>query len=55
MNKIHHYPTRNCDKYNIQTSTDIFFKCEWSHLECNKYCCKYLIYAIQDCFKIISS
>ena len=22
-NKIHHYPTRNCDKY-IQTSTDSF-------------------------------
>ena len=21
-NKIHHYPTRNCDKYHIQTSTD---------------------------------
>ena len=20
-NKIHHYPTRNCDKYHIQTST----------------------------------
>ena len=23
-NKIHHYPTRNCDKYHIQTSTDSF-------------------------------
>ena len=23
-NKIHHYPTRNCDKYHIQTNTDIF-------------------------------
>ena len=23
-NKIHHYPTRNCDEYNIQTSTDSF-------------------------------
>ena len=23
-NNIHHFPTRNCDKYNIQTSTDIF-------------------------------
>ena len=21
-NKIHHYPTRNCDEYHIQTSTD---------------------------------
>ena len=25
-NKIHHYPTRNCEKYHIQTSTDIFFQ-----------------------------
>ena len=24
MNKIHHYTTRNCDKYHIQTSTDSF-------------------------------
>ena len=23
-NKIHQYPTRNCDKYHIQTSTDSF-------------------------------
>ena len=23
-NKIHHYPTRTCDKYHIQTSTDGF-------------------------------
>ena len=23
-NKIHHYPTRHCDKYHIQTSTDSF-------------------------------
>ena len=23
-NKIHHYPTRNCDKYHIQTSTECF-------------------------------
>ena len=23
-NKIHHYPTRNCDKYHIKTSTDSF-------------------------------
>ena len=23
-NKIHNYPTRNCDKYHIQTSTDSF-------------------------------
>ena len=23
-NKIQHYPTRNCDKYHIQTSTDSF-------------------------------
>ena len=23
-NKIHHYPTRNCDQYHIQTSTDSF-------------------------------
>ena len=23
-NKIHHYPTRNCDNYHIQTSTDSF-------------------------------
>ena len=23
-NKIHHYPTRNCDKYHGQTSTDSF-------------------------------
>ena len=23
-NKIHHYPTRNCDKSHIQTSTDSF-------------------------------
>ena len=23
-NKIHHYPTRNFDKYRIQTSTDSF-------------------------------
>ena len=23
-NNIHHYPTRNCDKYNVQTSTDSF-------------------------------
>ena len=23
-NKIHHYPTRNCDKYHILTSTDSF-------------------------------
>ena len=23
-NKIHHYPTRNCDKYHIQTSTGRF-------------------------------
>ena len=23
-NKIHYYPTRNCDKYHIQTSTDSF-------------------------------
>ena len=23
-NKVHHYPTRNCDKYHIQTSTDSF-------------------------------
>ena len=23
-NKIHHFPTRNCDKYYIQTSTDSF-------------------------------
>ena len=23
-NKIHHYPTRNCDNYHIQTSTDRF-------------------------------
>ena len=24
IKKIHHYPTRNCDKYHIQTSTDSF-------------------------------
>ena len=24
MNKIHHYPTRNCAKYHNQTSTDSF-------------------------------
>ena len=23
-NKIHYYPTRNCDKYHIQISTDSF-------------------------------
>ena len=23
-NKIHHYPTRNCDKYHIQTSANSF-------------------------------
>ena len=23
-NKIHHYPTRNCDKYHIKTNTDSF-------------------------------
>ena len=23
-NKIHHYPTRNCDKHHIQSSTDSF-------------------------------
>ena len=23
-NEIHHYPTRNCDTYHIQTSTDSF-------------------------------
>ena len=34
-NKIHHYPTRNCDKYHIQTSTDSLKNHECSHLECN--------------------
>ena len=24
INKIHHYPTKNCDKYHIQISTDSF-------------------------------
>ena len=50
--KIHHYPTRNCDKYHIQTSTDSFSNVSariWnvitSNIEIN-------ILFIQDCFKI---
>ena len=37
-NKIHHYPTRNCDKYHIQTSTDSFANvsaCIWNVITTN--------------------
>ena len=56
-NKIHHYPTRNCDNYHIQTRTDSFSNVTARILECNynTYLCKYLIYAIQERLKIMSS
>ena len=53
-NKIHHYPTINFDKYHIQTSTDRFSNVSariWNVITTNID----LIYAIQDCFTIISS
>ena len=37
-NKIHHYPTRNYDKYHIQTSTDSFSNvsaCIWNVITTN--------------------
>ena len=37
-NRIYHYPTRNCDKYNIQTSTDRFSNvsaCIWNVITTN--------------------
>ena len=37
-NKIHNYPTGNCDKYHIQTSTDSFSNvsaCIWNVIKTN--------------------
>ena len=37
-NKIHNYPTRNCDKYHIQTNTDSFSNvsaCIWNVIKTN--------------------
>ena len=37
-NKIHHYPSTNCDKYHIQTSTDSFSNvsaCIWNLITTN--------------------
>ena len=39
-NKLHHYPTRNCDKYHIQTNTDSFSNVSariWNVITTNMY------------------
>ena len=54
-NEIHHYPTRNCDKYHIETSTDSFSNVSvriWNVITTN---IDVNISCVQECFKIIYS
>ena len=55
-NKIHHYPTRKCDKYHIQTSTDSFpnvSACIWNVITTN-IDVNISFMQFKTCFKIIS-